>query len=95
MRSKLDVYISGTRVGGLAKSDRAEIWFEYDPGWIKTGFPLSPMKQFDLKLGAFKPTTNLFSGLHGVFNDALTVASQAFKTYPKTSTTGLVNSGPN
>ena len=71
MRSKLDVYISGTRVGGLAKSDRAEIWFEYDPLWIKTGFPLSPMKQFDLKLGAFKPTTNLFSGLHGVFNDAL------------------------
>jgi serine/threonine-protein kinase HipA len=69
--SKLDVLISGNRVGGLAKSDRGEIWFEYDPVWIKSGFDLSPMKQFDLKLGAFKPTNNIFSGLHGVFNDAL------------------------
>ena len=54
--SRLDVLISGSRVGGLAKSDRGEIWFEYDPAWIKSGFDLSPMKQFDLKLGAFKPT---------------------------------------
>ena len=69
--SKLDVLASGRRVGGLAKSDRGEIWFEYDPGWIKSGFGLSPMKQFDLKLGAFKPKDPLFNGLHGVFHDAL------------------------
>ncbi len=69
--SKLDVLLGGRRVGGLAQSDRGEIWFEYDPGWIKSGFGLSPMKQFDLKLGAFKPKDPLFNGLHGVFDDAL------------------------
>lgn len=68
---ELDVLLGGNRVGGLAKSDRGEIWFEYDPVWIKSGFGLSPMKHFDLRLGAFKSATNLFSGLHGVFSDAL------------------------
>jgi hypothetical protein len=37
--SKLDVLVSGRRVGGLAQSDRGEIWFEYDPGWLTSSPP--------------------------------------------------------
>jgi serine/threonine-protein kinase HipA len=68
----LDVYISSDRVGQLAQNERGEIWFEYDPLWIKTGFPLTPLDQFSLKAAPFTTDRqNPFNGLHGVFNDAL------------------------
>jgi serine/threonine-protein kinase HipA len=67
----LQVSMSGEVVGTLAQSERGQIWFEYDPTWIKTGFAVSPMASFELKSGAFKATNNNFDGLHGVFNDSL------------------------
>ena len=67
----LQVSMSGEVVGTLAQSERGQIWFEYDPTWIKSGFAVSPMASFELKSGAFKATNNNFDGLHGVFNDAL------------------------
>jgi serine/threonine-protein kinase HipA len=68
----LDVWIASNRVGQLAQNERGEIWFEYDPLWIKTGFPLTPLDQFSLKAGAFTADRqNPFNGLHGVFNDSL------------------------
>lgn len=69
----LDVRMDGRTVGRLAKdpNERGSIWFEYDPEWIKSGFALSPFPPFDLRAGAFKPMSQLFDGLHGVFNDAL------------------------
>ena len=69
---RLEVWIASRRVGLLGESERGEIWFEYDPLWIKTGFPLSPLDRFALKPGAFTTDQqNPFNGLHGVFNDAL------------------------
>jgi serine/threonine-protein kinase HipA len=68
----LDVWIASNRVGQLAQNERGQIWFEYDPLWIKTGFPLTPLDQFSLNAGAFTADRqNPFNGLHGVFNDAL------------------------
>ncbi len=69
----LDVLMDGLVVGRLAKNpnERGSIWFEYGSDWIKSGFALSPFHPFDLKAGAFKPRTNVFDGLHGVFNDSL------------------------
>ena len=69
---RLEVWIASNRVGLLGESERGEIWFEYDPLWIKNGFPLSPLDRFALKAGAFiTDQQNPFNGLHGVFNDAL------------------------
>lgn len=69
---RLEVWIASNRVGLLGQNERGEIWFEYDPLWIKTGFPLTPLDQFSLKAGAFTTDQqNPFNGLHGVFNDAL------------------------
>ena len=50
----LEVFFSGSLVGNLALSQRGEIWFDYSPLWVKSGFSLSPMSQFNLKLGPFK-----------------------------------------
>ena len=69
--SRLEVLLAGQRVGDLALSPRGEIWFAYDPSWIKSGFALSPMALFALRNGAFKASDNTFGGLHGVFDDAL------------------------
>ena len=68
---KLSVLMAGEAVGTLAQDERGQLWFEYDAGWVKNGFALSPMPSFALKLGAFRATRNTFEGLHGVFNDAL------------------------
>lgn len=68
---ELQVSMAGVAVGTLAQTERGQIWFEYDPAWIQSGFALSPTPSFALKSGAFKATNNTFDGLHGVFNDAL------------------------
>jgi len=69
----IDVLLDGRSVGRLAKdaNERGSIWFEYDPEWIKSGYALSPFPPFSLRAGAFKPMSQVFDGLHGVFNDAL------------------------
>lgn len=56
-------------VGRLALSDR-KLFFEYDPGFIKTGFNLSPFK-LPLKSGVVEGGEVAFEGLFGVFNDSL------------------------
>lgn len=68
---KLKVLMAGEAVGTLAQDERGQLWFEYDAAWVSSGFALSPMPSFALKLGAFKATRHTFGGLHGVFNDAL------------------------
>ena len=69
--TQLQVVYDGRPVGQLAKTSREEIWFEYDPAWVSSGFALSPFPLFSLRPGAFKPSNPVFDGLHGVFNDAL------------------------
>jgi serine/threonine-protein kinase HipA len=68
---ELQVSMAGLAVGTLAQTERGQIWFEYNPAWIQSGFALTPTPGFALKSGAFKATNNTFYGLHGVFNDAL------------------------
>lgn len=56
-------------MGRLAYRNR-EIYFEYDPDFLKTGLELSPFK-LPLKQGVIHCSDPLFGGLFGVFNDSL------------------------
>lgn len=67
---KLTVLYNGRIVGYLAEVNAGKIGFQYDEGWCKDGFSVSP---FSLPLSteiyySNKPT---FGGLFGVFNDSL------------------------
>lgn len=67
----LEVTKSGVKVGDLYSEEGSGIFFTYDPGWIATGFNLSPftMKFDDRPQLARAP--ELFEGLHGPFADSL------------------------
>lgn len=67
----LEVTKSGVKVGDLYKEEGSGIFFTYDPGWLATGFNLSPftMKFDDKPQLASDP--GLFDGLHGPFADSL------------------------
>lgn len=56
-------------MGRIALKGR-QIFFEYDPQFIKTGLELSPFK-LPLKPGVMTCNDRLFAGLFGVFNDSL------------------------
>ncbi|MCX6604715.1 MAG: type II toxin-antitoxin system HipA family toxin [Acidobacteria bacterium] len=57
------------KVGRLALRQR-RILFEYDPGFLASGFEISPF-QLPLQAGVFTAPDTIFDGLHGVFNDSL------------------------
>lgn len=67
------VYYHGSatrqRMGRLLLKNR-QIFFEYDPTFIKTGLELSPFK-LPLKAGVIASHDRTFEGLFGVFNDSL------------------------
>lgn len=57
------------KVGRLALKDR-QIFFEYDPDFLKRGLEISPLK-LPLKTGVQACEDLTFEGLWGVFNDSL------------------------
>ncbi|MGV8944213.1 type II toxin-antitoxin system HipA family toxin [Thermomonas sp.] len=66
----LDVCIGDQRVGELALAPRGAVYFAYDPQWLASGFPLSPLNMpFDASPQA--APNPLFGGLHGAFADSL------------------------
>ena len=56
-------------MGRLLLKNR-QIFFEYDPAFLKIGLELSPFK-LPLKPGVIKCQDQIFEGLFGVFNDSL------------------------
>jgi len=66
----VEVYYEGQRVGLLALSPEKRCLFEYDAGWIREGFSISPF-YLPLKSGVFTARVEPFDGLFGVFSDSL------------------------
>jgi serine/threonine-protein kinase HipA len=66
----LKVCLDGATVGRLAMAPDRRCVFEYDAGWIETGFSISPF-YLPLRSGAFTARPEPFEGLFGVFNDSL------------------------
>lgn len=68
--SQLGVFIGTRRVGTLALTHDGLAAFEYDQGWLRTGFSISPFS-LPLQTGVFVPGAEPFDGLFGVFQDSL------------------------
>lgn len=67
----LSVYIDDRRVGTLAETDRRLVAFEYDPAWIRDGYPISPLS-LPLRSGVYIPRDyDPFDGLYGIFADSM------------------------
>ncbi|MBQ8955425.1 MAG: type II toxin-antitoxin system HipA family toxin [Lachnospiraceae bacterium] len=69
----LDVYYKGTMVGRLAETPDRLIAFQYDAGWLRSGFSISPFS-LPLRPDVFVPderSRERFGGLFGVFADSL------------------------
>lgn len=67
----LEVTKSGVKVGDLYREEGQGIFFAYDPGWLATGFNLSPFTMnFDDK-PQLPRAPEVFDGLHGPFADSL------------------------
>lgn len=72
-RKILEVYYHGKSVGKLAEMPDKRIAFQYDIGWVRQGFPISPFS-LPLKEDVFIPPNSsreVFNGLFGVFADSL------------------------
>ena len=72
-RKILEVYYHGKSVGKLAEMHDKRIAFQYDIGWVRQGFPISPFS-LPLKEDVFIPPNSsreVFNGLFGVFADSL------------------------
>lgn len=67
---KLTVKYNGRTVGYLAELENSAIAFQYDDGWLQTGFSISPFS-LPLKKDVFINKKNTFNGLYGVFQDSL------------------------
>ncbi len=67
----LDVVYHDHLVGKLVLNKQNEILFQYDPSWIRNGFPLNPLT-LPLQSDVFPPAKfEPFDGLFGVFADSL------------------------
>jgi serine/threonine-protein kinase HipA len=58
-------------IGRLYQDDRGTVFFEYDPAWSAGGRELSPLYLPNSTQGAVSTPTPVFSGLFGLFQDAL------------------------
>lgn len=67
---RLKVMFGTSHVGTLASADRGQLFFEYTPEWLSTGFDLAP-RSLAFNAVLQKAKDPLFDGLHGVFNDSL------------------------
>ena len=68
--NRLKVMFGASEVGLLAVGDKVQIFFEYTPQWLTTGFDLAP-RSLAFKALLQKAKDPLFDGLHGIFNDSL------------------------
>ena len=66
----LKVSCNGRLAGLLAETPDGLAAFEYDDGWLASGFALSPFS-LPLRSGVFVPRAEPFGGLFGVFADSL------------------------
>lgn len=69
----LNVLYHDKIVGTLAEMPDKRIAFQYDSGWVKNGFSISPLS-LPLRNDVFVPRENsreIFGGLFGVFADSL------------------------
>jgi serine/threonine-protein kinase HipA len=66
----LKVCFNEKTVGRMAMAPDRRCVFEYDAGWIETGFSISPF-YLPLQSGAFTARADPFGGLFGVFSDSL------------------------
>ena len=72
-RKILEEYYHGKSVGKLAEMPDKRIAFQYDIGWVRQEFPISPFS-LPLKEDVFIPPNSsreVFNGLFGVFADSL------------------------
>lgn len=67
---RLSVSLGGNKVGELGQAPKGGIFFEYDKGWLESGFPLTKM-HLKFEPGLQSGGEREFFGLHGVFNDSL------------------------
>ena len=67
----LSVLIGDQKVGTLAETPDHLVAFEYDAGWLQSGFSVSPVS-LPLQKGVFVPRGyETFEGIFGVFADSL------------------------
>lgn len=66
----VSVMYHGRKVGTLSMSSKATCQFEYDKGWLRDGFSISPL-QLPLKAGLFTADYRPFNGNFGIFEDSL------------------------
>ena len=66
----VSVMYQGRRVGTLTMGNRSCCQFEYDSGWLRDGFSISPL-QLPLKAGLFTAQWQPFNGNFGIFEDSL------------------------
>jgi len=66
----LKIFIGERSVGRMALTPERFCIFEYDPGFLSTGFSISPF-YLPMRPGAFTARREPFNGLFGVFNDSL------------------------
>lgn len=67
----LTVLSNSTKVGELLKAQGKGIYFAYDPGWLATGYNLSPLTMAWNEKPQLAADPTLFDGLHGPFADSL------------------------
>ena len=67
---KVTVRYNGRIVGYLAQIEEGVIGFQYDDGWLKGGFSISPLS-LPLRKEIFVCKKRQFDGLYGVFWDSL------------------------
>jgi serine/threonine-protein kinase HipA len=71
MQNKLlNVFYNNRKVGRIAETQERLLAFEYDPGWLRSGFSISPFK-LPLEKRVFIAPRDPFDGNFGVFNDSL------------------------
>jgi serine/threonine-protein kinase HipA len=68
--SVIEVFISERSVGRMAITPEGLCGFEYDAGWLKDGFSISPY-YLPLKQGLMMAKRDPFAGNFGVFDDSL------------------------
>lgn len=86
--SRLDVVIDRKKVGTLAMMRDGRVAFQYDAGWIRDGFSISP---FDLPLSGevYIPDGMNCRGLFGIFEDSLPDAWGTLLTDRKLAEMGI------
>lgn len=66
----VSVLVGDRHAGTIAETPEREIYFEYDPEWLRDGFPLSPYF-LPLTPGLKSEDTLVFEGLFGIFDDSI------------------------